>query len=167
MSKAYIPQPVYIPHESEGQICNICIELIQFLCEKYGLEKRWNTDLMDMLHDVYDIGIDMGDPHAFKVFIENSDWKDCLHKSEMESLEAIGKLYNGCYGPCEAVENGELAKALISQGKAFEAMLKMAREEMTKESITEKRYDPFLKRFVEGKGCADDNEDHSRLGGGQ
>jgi hypothetical protein len=127
MSKAYIPQPVYIPNELEGKICNICIELIQFLCDKYDLEKRWNSDLMDMLHDRYDIGIDMGDPNAFKVFIENSDFVGWLHKSEMESLEAIGKLYNGCYGPCEAVEDGGLAKALHAELKRFEEMLRITK----------------------------------------
>lgn len=27
----------------------------------------------------------------------------------------------------------------------------------------QRRYDPFLKRFVEGKPCADKNEYHSRI----
>lgn len=133
MSNGYIPHSVYIPHELEGKICNICIELIEFLCEKYDCEKRWNSDLMEFLHDVYDIGVDMGDPNAFKIFVENSDWKDCLHESEMESLEAIGKLYNGCYSSCEAVENGSLAKAFQSEKRNFEAMLKRAKEEVRKE----------------------------------
>ena len=88
---------------------------------------------MDFLYHKYDIGIDMGDPNAFKIFIENSDWKDCLHKSEMESLEAIGKLYNGCYGPCEDIEKGGLVMALISQQKEFEEMLRIAKEEVRKE----------------------------------
>ena len=42
-----------------------------------------------------------------------------------------------------------------------------ASEEVCNESITEKRYDPYLKRFVEGKSCADKNDYHSSIGGGQ
>lgn len=38
---------------------------------------------------------------------------------------------------------------------------------LKQEREVERRYDPYLKRFVEGKSCADKNEYHSSIGGGQ
>ena len=35
------------------------------------------------------------------------------------------------------------------------------------DTVKERRYDPFLKRFVDGKSCADKNDYHSSIGGGQ
>ena len=117
---------VYIPSDQYSTINQLSIDLIQYICEKYELEHKWNDDFVEYIQDRFDIDLDMADPKAFKVFLKNSDWSNCIHASEYNALEAIGKLHIDVYGKGEY---RRLEQAFKLLEKEFWDVLKKVKEE--------------------------------------
>ena len=88
--------------------------------------------------------------------------KEALHQS---SWQVIAKRFdlNDISTTRSLLE--EAHRIILEQDRlidSYELMLK--KHENT---VKERRFDPYLKRFVEGKSCADKNDYHSSIGGGQ
>ena len=66
----------------------------------------------------------------------------------------------GSINPCKTIEEAE------AKFKALCEVYGYAEEEVMEETF-QKPYDPYLREVSQGKGCADNNDYHSSIGGGQ
>ena len=66
----------------------------------------------------------------------------------------------GSINPCRTIEQAE------AKFKALCELYGYAEEEVIEETF-QKPYDPYLREVSQGKGCADKNDYHSSIGGGQ
>ncbi len=109
------------------------------------------------------------DNASYSIQIVELDHESWLWVEDVPHKYLVGRVgyinYNprfcGSINPCSTMEQAE------AKFKALCELYGYAEQEVIQDTVKERRYDPYLKRFVEGKSCADKNDYHSSIGGGQ